>query len=268
MPACRRRSILGLQADDRFAYALFRPRSATNQPAGLVVTVHDTERKFMEHLDGFKAFAEQHQYVVLAPLFPANLLGDGNEDGYKFLREQGIRYDLVLNAMVDEVAQATGCPSRFMLQGYSGGGQYAHRYMLLHSERVVAASVAAPGEVTLPDDQACWWTGTRDVDELFDRPADVQALQQVAVQLVVGEKDTDTSQLTVQPPSRFWQSEEERLTSNRIERLRTLHKALNECRVPATFELMPGREHGNGQGHAMELAQVFFSKIDRCFLPS
>jgi poly(3-hydroxybutyrate) depolymerase len=254
--------ILSLQADDRFAYALFRPRSATDQPAGLVVTIHDTERKFMEHLDSFKTFAEQHQHVVVAPLFPADLLGDGNEDGYKFLREQSIRYDLVLNAMVDEVAQATGCTTRFMLQGYSGGGQYAHRYMLLHPDRVVAASIAAPGEVTLPDDQARWWTGIQDVDQLFDWPVDLQALQRMAVQLVVGEKDTDTSRLTVQPPSRFWESDEVRLRSNRIERLRTLHKALNECRIPATFELMPGREHGNGQDHALELAQVFFSKIN------
>lgn len=116
-----RTGVFAHSGDRRFAYCLFLPESRQQQrrPA-LVVVIHDTLRNFMECRDGFADFGETHGCLVLAPLFPIGVLGDGNPDGYKYLIEQDIRYDLVLYGMVDAVAQATGCDgARFCLQGYS-----------------------------------------------------------------------------------------------------------------------------------------------------
>jgi hypothetical protein len=96
-------------ADRRFSFGLLLPGGA--KPRQLLVVVHDSTRQTAPCLSAFAAFADQHHSAVLAPLFPADLLGDGNEDGYKFLIEGDIRYDRLLEVMVEQVAAATGCPA-------------------------------------------------------------------------------------------------------------------------------------------------------------
>jgi pimeloyl-ACP methyl ester carboxylesterase len=248
--------------DRRFSYALAVPDvGANDQPPGLVVTVHNSVRWYRPCLDGFRGFGQRHGQVVMAPLFPPDLLGDGNADGYKVLHEGPLRYDEVLNAMVAEVAAATGCDAdRFFLHGYSGGGQFVHRYLMLHPQRVRAAAIGAPGAVTLLDDDVDWWAGVRDMGALFGRRIDLSALRGVPVQLVVGEQDTDASLLRLQPPSRFWGSEPERLHADRIARLRALQRSLQSIGMEPGFELMPGVNHGEGDGPSIALAQGLFAE--------
>src|SRR5690606_14710605 len=128
--------------------------------------------------------------VVLAPLFPVGVLGDENRNGYKYIQEQDIRYDLVLLAMVREVeARLAVTFPRFMMFGFSGGGHFVHRFALLHPERVSAVCVGAPGSVTLLDDGRDWWVGIRDAKERFGRAVDLEALRNVRVLAVVGAAD-------------------------------------------------------------------------------
>jgi poly(3-hydroxybutyrate) depolymerase len=249
--------------DPRFGYAL----AVADPPAGasrsgLVVTVHNSVRWYDRNLEAFRDFGQRHGLVVLAPLFPPGLFGDDNPDGYKVLAEKGLRYDEVLHAMVREVAEATGCePGRFFLHGYSGGGQFVHRYLLLHPERVRAAAVGAPGAVTLLDDEQPWWGGTGDLRERFGRPLDVAALRAVPIQLVVGSDDTDIRGLREQPPSRFWPSDEERRGAHRIARLQALRRSLQAAGARPAFELMPGVGHGEGDGPSIALAQGLFAEV-------
>ena len=190
--------------DPRFSYCLFVPEPDANAPApGLVVVIHDSMRNFMECRDAFADFGEKHRQVVLAPLFPINVLGDGNPDGYKYLFEGSIRYDLLLNGMIEAVGRETGCDtSRFCIYGYSGGGQFVHRYLFLHPQRLRAASVGAPGEVTLLDPEVDWWAGVRDVQAVLGQALDLAALRRVPLQLVVGDQDIETEELDPAPASR------------------------------------------------------------------
>jgi pimeloyl-ACP methyl ester carboxylesterase len=258
-----RSSIFQHAADPRFEYALHVPPPWPGAPPpGLVVAVHHTVRNFIECRDRFAGFGNSHRQVVLAPLFPAGVLGDGNADGYKPLREGDLRYDDVLNAMVDEVAAATGCDGdRFFLFGYSGGGQFAHRYLLLHPGRVRAASVGAPGQVTVLDPDAAWPAGVRDVESLYGHPVDLAALREVPLQLLVGDADTRTDEIAEAPPNHWWRSDDERRAANRIDRLRVLQRSLTEAGVEVEFELMPGVSHGEGTAPAIELAQKFFARF-------
>jgi pimeloyl-ACP methyl ester carboxylesterase len=164
--------------------------------------------------------------------------------------------------MVREVAETTGCEGeRFFLHGYSGGGQFVHRYLLLHPGRVRAASVGAPGAVTLLDEAQPWWGGTADVHERFGHPLDLAAVREVPVQLVVGSDDTDTRGLREQPPSRFWPSDQERRGAHRIARLQALQRSLQAIGTRTSFELMPGVGHGEGDGPSIALAQGLFAEV-------
>ena len=185
----------------------------------------------------------------------------GNPDGYKYLLEKELRYDLILNGMIDAVVQATGCDGkRFCLQGYSGGAHLVHRYLFLHPGRVLAASIGAPGEVTLLDSQVDWWGGVQNIEPLFGLRLDLSELRRVPLQLVVGDQDTDTEELDTPPASRYWDSAAQRALANRIDRLRALQRSLKEAGVSPEFELMPGVEHHAGPAPAMALAKRFFAR--------
>jgi dienelactone hydrolase len=249
--------------DPRFGYALAPaepPAGATR--AGLVVTVHNSVRWYDRNLEAFRDFGQRHGLVVLAPLFPPGLFGDDNPDGYKVLEEQGLRYDEVLHAMVREASESTGCESeRFFLHGYSGGGQFVHRYLMLHPRRVRAASVGAPGAVTLLDDELPWWGGVGDIAQRFGHGLDLEALRRVPIQLLVGSDDTNAAGLREQPPSRWWASDEQRRGAHRIARLRAFQRSLLAAGAEAGFELMPGIDHGEGDGPSIALAQGLFAQV-------
>jgi poly(3-hydroxybutyrate) depolymerase len=248
--------------DSRFAFALFVPEHppASSAP-GLLVTVHDSTRNHLACTERFAPFAQAHGLVVLAPLFPRNVLGDGQVDGYKFLCEPGLRYDQLLHEMIDEATRRTGCDgTRFFLQGYSGGAQFVHRYLLLHPERLRAASVGAPGVVTLPDERVDWWAGVRDLDSAFGRPFNPALLRNVPIQLIVSDGDTETWEIREQPPSGHWPVEADRLRSNRVDRLRVLHRALLGMGANSQLTMLRGLPHGQGPGPAATLAQQFFAE--------
>lgn len=249
-------------ADSRFVFALFVPeRPPDSSPPGLLVTVHDSTRNHLICAERFASFAQTHGLVVLAPLFPRNVLGDGQVDGYKFLREQDLRYDLLLHGMIDEAARRTGCESaHFFLQGYSGGAQFVHRYLLLHPDRLRAVSVGAPGMVTLPDEGVDWWAGVRDLENVFGLPFNLAQLRNVPIQLVVSDGDTETWEIREQPPSSHWPVEADRLRSNRVDRLRVLHRALLGVGANTRLTMLQGLPHGQGPGPAAALAQQFFAE--------
>ena len=248
--------------DLRFAYCLYVPPPAPGQPPpGLVVTVHHSLRNFMECRDLFSDFGQRHRCVVLAPLFPINVRGDGEADGYKYLREGDIRYDRLLNEMVDVVAQHTGCQAqRFFLQGYSGGGHFVQRYFLLHPQRLRAPAIGAPGQVTLLDDQAPWWGGVADLPALFGQPLDRAALRHVPVQMVVGELNTRTDEIGPAPAHPCWPDEASRHAAHRGDRLRQLQRSYQQAGIDVSFELMPGVPHGAGTVPAIERACRFFQR--------
>jgi poly(3-hydroxybutyrate) depolymerase len=255
-----RTGVFAEPSDPRFGYILYVPTPRPGKP-GLVVTVHHTLRNFIECRDGFAEFGERHHHVVLAPLFPIGVLGDGDPDGYKYLREGELRYDRLLHQMIDGVARETGCDGRrFWLQGYSGGGHFAHRYLLLHPERLHAVSIGAPGQVTLADEGVDWWSGVRNLEALFGRRFDRAALQRVPVQLVVGSDDTCTDEMGHAPGTRYWRADAAAAGTTRIERLHTLEASLRGAGVQVQFETMPGVAHSAGAAPSFAAAQRFFQR--------
>jgi poly(3-hydroxybutyrate) depolymerase len=247
--------------DRRFGYCLHVP-AVSGRPRGLLVTVHGSERSFMANRDGFIPFAERHGHVVLAPLFPIDVLGNGNGDGYKALIEVPLRYDRLLDAMVDEVARKTRCPRRFLLQGYSGGAQFAHRYAFVHPRRVRALAVGAPGQITLPDPARVWPRGLGGIEALFGVRLDLRALQRLPVQLVVGSQDTGRTPMVGRRRAGAHDEDdaEAATAETRIERARLLAHACREAGLRCTLQLLRGKRHGEGPLPAIAAAARFFAR--------
>jgi dienelactone hydrolase len=253
-------AVYSFSGDHRVSYCLYVPARAPGSPQpGLVIPVHHSLRNFMQCRDTFADFATRNNMVVLAPLFPVNVLGDGNPDGYKYLIESDIRYDLLLDGMIELVAKQTGCRSdKFCMFGFSGGGHFTHRYLLTRPERFIAASIGAPGQVTLLNPDADWWVGTRNMKALFGRPLNLDALRKVPVQMIVGENDIETHEFTHSPDSQYYRPESAATGATRVERLRSLQRSFESAGVSVQFDLMPGVAHISVP--AMELAQAFFEK--------
>ncbi len=239
-------SIYSSKHDPRFPYCLYVPPTLGQggEKPELVVAMHGTGRGFTGYRDAFSAFARWNNCIILAPLFPIGVMGDGYRDGFKYMREGNLRYDHVLLAIVEEVSERYGIAfDRFGLFGYSGGGHFAHRFLMLQPNKLWGVSIGAPGSVTLLDPSRDWWVGTRNFAELFGQPLDIPAMKQVAVQMVVGAADLETWEITHKPGSRNWMPDANHAGTNRPERLASLRDNFAAHGVAARFDLVPNTPH-------------------------
>ncbi len=236
--------MVAARLEPRCSYCVYTPDPYGRDLQGLLVYVHGQGRRFQYLVHALRRLAEALRLVVVCPLFPGNILRDGNLEGYKYLREGDLRYDEILLDIVDEIQEGIALPERrFFLGGYSGGAQFAHRFCYLHGRRVKAVSVAAPGSVTLPQPELPWWPGIGSIDEALGKEADLAGLEGVPMQLVVGTFDDDPGDARFAETNRYWCPDAAVAGATRVERLRTLHRALEERRLGAELELVPGVGH-------------------------
>ncbi len=246
--------------DPRFSYCLYVPSALGrgDAPREIVVAVHGSPRTFMDFRDRFGDFAEAHDVIVVSPLFPVGLDGDAKGDDYKYLSKGGIRYDHVLLDIVDEVrARFAIAAPKFGLFGFSGGAQFVNRFLLLQPGALWAASLGAPGSVTVIDDTRDWWVGTRDIEACFGAPLDREALRRVPVQLLVGSDDVETDEITHREGGRFWMAGANSAGRSRPERLETLRESLALEGIVVSHEVMPGA--GHDAAPAIEYAKPFLA---------
>lgn len=240
-------AMIASQYDQRFSYCVYVPASADwsgTRKSPLVVIVHGSRRMAQQERDAYKDFAERHGATVLAPLFPIGVGSPDNTEGYKLLRYDGIEYDRILLAMIDEAAKVYPIDaSRFFIHGFSGGGQFAHRFFYLHPRRCRAVSVGAPGNVTLIDDRRSWWVGTSDIDKLTGSALDLTALRTVPVHLVIGALDSDPDDVLTRRDSRHYREGINESGGNRLERMATLERSLDANGINARTTVVPGVGH-------------------------
>ena len=239
-------TVFASRIDPRFSYCMYVPPhiDQAKHPMELVVTMHGTGRAFVEYRDAFAEFARWNDCIVLCPLFPVSPLGDGNRDGFKQLIEGDIRYDHILQGMVAEVGEKFGRDfSRFALFGYSGGGQFVNRYTLLHPETLWAASIGAPGSVTLLDPSQDWWVGVRGAEARFGKAVDIEALRQVAVHMIVGKADLETWEITHREGGKFFMPGANSAGATRPERLESLRRSFEAAGVKAVLDVVENVPH-------------------------
>lgn len=238
------------RADRRFSYTLYVPTSFRPDRAGsarLLVVVHGSERAPESARDLFTDLAEESGRIVLAPLFPMAVTDREETHNYLFLEYEGIRFDLVLLAMVAEVAQRYGVPAQELwLAGFSGGGQFVHRFAYLHASRLSAVSIGAPGIVNTLDPGRDWFVGVRDVGQRFGQPVDWEGLRRLKVQVVVGSEDT-ASDVLIAPGDPLYADGVNEAGADRVERARFLNALLREAGVNSRLDVVQGAAHAAAQ---------------------
>ena len=143
--------------------------------------------------------------------------------------------------------------------GFSGGGQFAHRFLYLYPERLAAVSVGAPGRVTTLDDSHSWPRGVADVESLFGRPIQKALINQPRIQLVVGSEDVNVHG---GKEFREWvkkmkerrnhhenadnKHKDEGMQQSRLETLRRLHALWKQDGIEAQFDVVEGVAHAAG----------------------
>jgi len=256
-----------LQSDKRLSYCLYVPAAyhrADVAEVSLIVALHGT-RRTAEGYDAFARFAERTNSVVLAPLFPIGVTGSYAEapeeaHNYKYLDYQDIRFDLALLNMVSEVRKVLDkVAERFLLFGFSGGGQFAHRFYYLHPSALRGVSIGAPGTVTRLMPEVEWWPGIGGVANRFGTAIDVEALRQVPVQLVVGSRDTETWNVRVKEGSWTWRPGANDAGENRVQRLKALRDNLEAHDIEVEHAVVDGVGHSG-----LDVLEPVFTFFEKC----
>lgn len=230
------------RGEPRVHYCLFVPERIRPE-SGLIVIVHGTDRIAQWCRDAFASLGTETGAIVVAPLFPAGLTEAYELESYKLLTP-AFRSDLVLLDIVEEVAERYGTSGdRFVLHGFSGGGHFAHRFFYLHPDRLRAVSIGAPGLVTILGDPRPWWVGVGDMEHRFRITPSLEAMRNVATQMVVGSLDTERWEIVLEPDDELWIDGCNDAGSTRIERLETLKRSFVSAGVEVRFDVVPDVAH-------------------------
>lgn len=169
-------------------YYLYIPRSAGRRPP-LMVSIHGISRNARQHAQLLSSMAELYGVIVLAPLFSKKKFPDYQRLGR--LR-RGPRADLALNRIVGEVLNLTRADSsRLYMFGYSGGGQFVHRYAMAHPERVAGVVIGAAGWYTMPHRENAYPHGVGPCRDLPNLRFDSSRFLRVPMTVIVGDRDND-----------------------------------------------------------------------------
>lgn len=185
-----------LRVPSRQRYYLYIPRRIT-QPGRLFVTVHGISRNALEHAERFAPLAEQQGVVLVAPRFGRQRFGS-----YQRLAPdaKGRRPDRLMDAIVAEVRELLALPDgKLYLFGFSGGGQFVHRYAMAHPARVARVVVGAAGWYTFPDPRVRYPRGLQFRSAELPRLDDLGFLQ-VPMAVVVGGDDIERDPALNQAP--------------------------------------------------------------------
>lgn len=257
------------QVDPRVSYGLFIPEGYDengDQEYPLVVLVHGTERSPSTYLRNYEDFANEHDVILMAPMFPVGTHGRYGLENYKLLEFEGMRYDLLLLSMIDEVATKYRLDSsNFFLHGFSGGGHFAHRFLYLHPHRLRGVSVGAAGVITRPDLTKDWWVGIQDLKWRFNARVNFDRMRKVPVQIVIGSEDTMSwAPFPVETWSPYRMDHEPEATytwggDSPLDRAKTLHDDFEEIGIPVQLDIVP--DAGHDESLMVEAVEAFFSEF-------
>lgn len=168
--------------DRYYFYVPHRP-----QADRIVVAIHGIGRGAREQAELLAPMAETFGAVLIAPLFDADRFADYQRLGRA---GHGERADHALERIVADAQRALRVEfGPFALFGYSGGGQFAHRYALAHPTHVSRLVVAAPGWFTAPDPDEPFPYGTGACRALPDLRFDLDRFLRIPALVVASRRD-------------------------------------------------------------------------------
>ncbi|MEN8207427.1 MAG: hypothetical protein ABFS24_15685 [Pseudomonadota bacterium] len=175
-----------VKGDAALKYFLYVPNKISEH-ACQFVSVHGVSRNAMEHARRFAPLAEEYGVILVAPFFSRRHFGDYQRLG----REgNGRRADHAIQRIARETESLTGVNSRkIALFGFSGGGQFVHRYTMAYPDHVQKVAIGAAGWYTYPDASCKYPYGTAPTPRLKGVDFNVKKFLQVPACVLVGQWD-------------------------------------------------------------------------------
>jgi len=235
------RAVSGDPPLDAYVYL---PRTLAPQ-ARVVAIVHGISELPRQHVECFAPLAERQGTVLVAPHFSRPNFRDYQRLGRG---GRGARADQALERLVEEVARESHARAgRIFLFGYSGGGQFAHRYAMAHPQRVAAAVVASAGWYTFPDAERRYPRGIRGGSDLAGAHFEPDAFLRVPLLVTVGARDVERDASLRQGAA--LDREQGRNRVERAERwVEAMQAAAQQCGLPPAV----GLRRLEGVGHSFE----------------
>lgn len=169
-------------------YFIYRPLSGRETAdERLLVSVHGITRNAISHVLRFRGAAERSGVTVVAPLFRTPLF----HYYQRFLTPgTGLRADDALALILTDVRSRLELPNEpFALFGFSGGGQFVHRFAMAYPDRVSRVVITAPGWYTFPNTEKAFPHGTRPSRKMPDVIFDPESYLRVPMRAIVGTED-------------------------------------------------------------------------------
>jgi len=230
---------------------------AKNEAPGapLVVSVHGIARNAAAHTYRLIDEAERNGLSVLAPLFEKDSYGQ-----YQQLLDDpsGARADLALLDMIQAAGRLSrAATERILLFGFSGGGQFSHRFVFAHPKRVLSAVHVSAGWYTFPNESERYPRGLKAGRRAID--FDVSNALGVRQHVMVGEQDIERDSSLRQ---NNWLDESQGRT--RVERARRWVAAMAAAAPGGegpSYGLLPGVAHSFPE--AVEISSLPRRVFDR-----
>ena len=233
-------------------YYVFIPANCEPGAEPLVL-VHGISRNAAELVLRFAPHARRLGVPLIAPLFPRQAYGM-----YQQVIDQrhGSRADEALFAILaDASARWDLSHRRIALFGFSGGGQFAHRFAILHPQRVRVCIPVSAGWYSWPDVALRWPYGLRKAPL---GSVDRAALTQVAFHIVVGARDTrDDDALRRNAKLDALQG------TDRVQRAREWHRAMQKAGLNfgGSFTVLPRTRHNFDSAQKHGLVPLVFNLL-------
>jgi pimeloyl-ACP methyl ester carboxylesterase len=244
-------------------YYLYVPTEG-GRDARILAAVHGIAGHAAEQALLLAPLAERHRVVLVAPCFT-----NPPYRAYQRLGTREAQADRALERAVEEAARPTRADaSRLLLMGYSGGGQFVHRFAMAHPTRVAAAVVAAAGWYTYPDPTARFPYGIAPSPRRPDLRFDADALLRVPMLVAAGEWDVERDAALRRSPEI-----DRRQGPHRLERARrfvaAMRRAARDAGLPpvVSFRELPRIPHSFfasvRRGGLAEIAFAFLCAEER-----
>lgn len=210
-----------------YAYVPMRVEDRATLP--LAVGIHGISRDAKEMAEQLLPEAQSRNFALLAPYFDPAEYQDYQRLGR---RGRGGRADLALFQALRQLEIDADREFRpIYLIGFSGGAQFAHRFVMAYPGLVGAATIASAGWYTYPAPRRRYPTGLRVNGELTGVRLEPSQFLRVPMLVTVGVEDT-MRDASVRTNVRL----DERQGRNRVERARRFHQAMGEAAATRGIE--------------------------------
>jgi predicted esterase len=242
--------------EKRIPYYVYNPKHGEGIPIEkrqLFVLIHSSGREPLDYIEKFQSFADENNLVLLAPLFTEDCTNPPNEANYKFVKFNQFRFDQIVLEMIHRASRIYNFDEeKFVMHGFSGGGQFVHRFYYTQPQKLTAVSIGAPGIATFIDDSENWYAGTADFNQIFNQSIDFVQMKQVPVQLIVGGNDTDDSFMSDHDEYR------EKYGKSRLQRMKHLEENYRKFGIEVHFDEIEGVGHNGLHDQIIKKVEDFF----------